>query len=80
MEQGDNPVVDPHITNIEVGRRAAAMLTDLRGFLTARLATETDNEERLYLQSLYDLVPSASLLLGIAVAAQNPDAAIRKGK
>lgn len=72
-------MVDQHLTDWEVGRRAAAMLTDLQDILRKRLATETDPKERKYLQSLLEEVPSASLLLGIAVGAQAPGAVIRRG-
>lgn len=67
------------VTDLEVGRRAAAMLNDLQDVLKARLATEIDPEERKFLQSLAEQVPKAALLMGIAVAAQEPDAAIRRG-
>jgi hypothetical protein len=55
------------------------MLNDLQDVLKARLATEIDPEERKFLQSLAEQVPKAALLMGIAVAAQEPDAAIRRG-
>ena len=69
----------PNITDIQAMRRANAMLNDLGDVLRARLATEADPEERKFLEYLSQQLPKASMLLGMALGAQDPDAAIRRG-
>ncbi|MGF6641806.1 hypothetical protein [Paraburkholderia sp. MM6662-R1] len=72
-------MTEPAISDLQVARRACAMLNDLADVLRARLLTEADPEERKFLEHCARQIPNVSMLLGMAMAAQDPNAAIRRG-